>query len=304
MCRFDDGRHCMPSTLPTVMIRHIQPARNYCILAHPERDDVSGRRRALPLPTRPDGQFVAIHCATSARQQCIDPQEGQNPRIGLQALFHPIANIEDAQTLAQAIVNTIHEPFLVLDEQFRVLAASRSFYETFKVDPEQTQGCLLYELGDGQWDIPALRLLLETIIPEKTAMDGFEVDHDFPGVGRRIMLLNARKVIYDDSPAIDDPAGLHRRHRPPRGRAGKGRTAGPHRGPAAPEAGAAAGDGAPRRQQPADHRQHPAAEGPRRHFGGDPRHLRDAHQRVMSVAAVQRTSTPPTASTRSRSAPT
>jgi two-component sensor histidine kinase len=117
-------------------------------------------------------------------------------------LFHPIENIEDAQTLAQAIVNTIVEPFLVLDEQFHVLAASRSFYQTFKVDPEQTHGALLYALGDGQWDIPALRLLLETIIPEKTAMDGFEVSHDFPTIGHRTMLLNARKVLYDHSSAI------------------------------------------------------------------------------------------------------
>ncbi|RVA23947.1 histidine kinase, partial [Mesorhizobium sp. M7D.F.Ca.US.004.03.1.1] len=117
-------------------------------------------------------------------------------------MFQPIVNIEDAQTLAQAIVNTITEPFLVLDEQFRVLAASRSFYNTFEVDPQQTQGSLLYALGDGQWDIPALRLLLETIIPEKTAMDDFEVEHDFPQIGRRTMLLNARKVLYDHSPAI------------------------------------------------------------------------------------------------------
>jgi len=108
--------------------------------------------------------------------------------------------IEDAQTLAEAIVDTIHEPFIVLDAQFRVLAASRSFYETFDVDPEHTIGNLLYGLGDGQWDIPALRVLMETIIPEKAAMDGFEVDHDFPGLGRRIMLLNARKVLYETSP--------------------------------------------------------------------------------------------------------
>ena len=110
------------------------------------------------------------------------------------------ANIHDAQTLAQAIVNTIPEPFLVLDDQFHVLAASRSFCETFKVDPDRTRGCELYALGDGQWDIPALRILLETIIPEKTSMDGFEVEHDFPGVGRKTMLLNARKVLYEDSP--------------------------------------------------------------------------------------------------------
>ncbi|CAN7209015.1 sensor histidine kinase [Caulobacter sp. LjRoot300] len=111
----------------------------------------------------------------------------------------PIPGIEDAQTLAQAIVDTIHEPLLVLDSAFSVLAASRSFYETFKVNPEHTVGCLLYALGDGQWDIPALRELLETIIPERVAMNGFEVNHDFPGLGRRIMLLNARKVIYETS---------------------------------------------------------------------------------------------------------
>ncbi|WP_210496202.1 sensor histidine kinase [Microvirga antarctica] len=111
-------------------------------------------------------------------------------------------NLDHSQTLAQAIVNTIAEPFLVLDEQCRVLAASRSFYSTFKVTHEQTLGSLLYALGDGQWDIPALRLLLETIIPQHVAMDGFEVDHEFPNLGRRTMLLNARKVLYDDSPDI------------------------------------------------------------------------------------------------------
>ncbi|MEO5807679.1 histidine kinase dimerization/phosphoacceptor domain -containing protein [Devosia sp.] len=110
-----------------------------------------------------------------------------------------VENLANAQTLAQAIVNTIPEPFLVLDGKLRVLAASRSFYSTFKVNMEQTQGQLLYALGDGQWDIPALRLLLETIIPEKTSMDDFEVEHDFPNVGLRTMLLNARKVLYDDS---------------------------------------------------------------------------------------------------------
>jgi chemotaxis protein methyltransferase CheR len=115
-------------------------------------------------------------------------------------MLYSTDRIEDAETLAQAIVNTIPEPFLVLDDSFHVLAASRSFYETFKVDPEQTRGCLLYALGDGQWDIPALRLLLETIIPEQANMDGFEVEHDFPGIGRRTMLLNARKVLYQDSP--------------------------------------------------------------------------------------------------------
>lgn len=115
------------------------------------------------------------------------------------SVIRPVRNLEDANKLAQAIVNTIPEPFLVLDADLRVLEASRSFYEIFQVEAEQTQDCLLYDLGHGQWDIPALRVLLETILPERVAMDGFEVDHDFPGIGHRIMLLNARKVLYDES---------------------------------------------------------------------------------------------------------
>jgi two-component sensor histidine kinase len=114
----------------------------------------------------------------------------------------PLPQLPDPQSLAEAIVDTIHEPLLVLDDRFHVLAASRSFYSIFQVDPQATIGTLLYDLGDGQWNIPALRLLLETIIPERTAMDGFEVDHDFPGLGRRTMLLNARKVVYETSSAM------------------------------------------------------------------------------------------------------
>jgi two-component sensor histidine kinase len=103
----------------------------------------------------------------------------------------------DPQSLAQAIVDTIHEPLLVLDANLRVLAAGRAFYDTFKVDPIETMGCLLYDLGDGQWNAPALRVLLETIIPEHASMDGYEVAHDFPGIGHRVMLLNARKIVYE-----------------------------------------------------------------------------------------------------------
>ncbi len=117
----------------------------------------------------------------------------------MRSMSRQIPGIEDAGTLAQAIVDTIHDPLLVLDARFVVLAASRAFYEIFQVAPEHTLGRQLYELGDGQWDIPALRLLLETVIPEHAAMDAFEVDHDFPGLGPRKMLLNARTVIYETS---------------------------------------------------------------------------------------------------------
>ena len=105
--------------------------------------------------------------------------------------------IEEARAFAQAIIDTVREPFLVLDQDLRVLAASRSFYQTFKVSPHDTQGRLLYALGDGQWDIPQLHLLLEKIIPEQGVMEDYEVEHEFPGIGQRTMCLNARKVFYE-----------------------------------------------------------------------------------------------------------
>ncbi len=108
-----------------------------------------------------------------------------------------LLQFEEARAFAQAIVDTVREPFLVLDKDLRVLAASRSFYSAFKVSPEDTQDRLLYTLGDGQWDIPKLHLLLEKIVPEHGVMEGYEVEHEFPGLGQRTMLLNARKVFYE-----------------------------------------------------------------------------------------------------------
>ena len=106
--------------------------------------------------------------------------------------------IADAWALAQGIVDTVREPVLVLDKELRVIAASRSFYSTFKVRPEDTKGSLLYALGDGQWDIEKLRVLLEKIIPEQGVMEGYEVEHEFPGLGHRTMCLNARQVFYEE----------------------------------------------------------------------------------------------------------
>jgi two-component sensor histidine kinase len=105
-------------------------------------------------------------------------------------------DIADACALAQSIVDTVREPVMVLDKRLRVIAASRSFYSAFRVTPEDTQGRLLYTLGDGQWDIPKLRVLLEKIIPEHGVMEDYEVEHQFPGLGHRTMYLNARQVDY------------------------------------------------------------------------------------------------------------
>jgi diguanylate cyclase (GGDEF)-like protein/PAS domain S-box-containing protein len=94
----------------------------------------------------------------------------------------------------EGIVETIREPLLVLDRDLRVVTASRSFYEFFKVKPEETVGQFIYNLGDKQWDISKLRELLETILPQQIAFDNYEFEHDFVTIGRRTLLLNARQI--------------------------------------------------------------------------------------------------------------
>ncbi len=95
---------------------------------------------------------------------------------------------------AESIINAVHEPLVVLDQDLRVITAGRSFYEFFKVRPEETVGQHIYDLGNKQWDIPGLRELLENILPQKTTFDNYEVEHDFVTIGRRTMLLNARQI--------------------------------------------------------------------------------------------------------------
>src|SRR4026209_538545 len=108
-----------------------------------------------------------------------------------------LPEIEDKPPWPQAIVNPAREPLLVLDQDLRVVAASRSFYTSFDVKSEATLGRLVYELGEGEWNIPALRHLLERIVPEHSVMEDFEVEHVFPRIGHRTLLLTARKVFYE-----------------------------------------------------------------------------------------------------------
>ncbi len=95
---------------------------------------------------------------------------------------------------AENVIDTVREPLLAIDEDLRVIKASRSFYNCFKVTAEETIGKLIYELGNHQWDIPKLRELLEKIVPEKKSFDNYEVEHHFSTIGKRVMLLNARQV--------------------------------------------------------------------------------------------------------------
>src|SRR4030043_1368002 len=101
---------------------------------------------------------------------------------------------DEAREYAESVINAVREPLIALDQDLRVVSVSRSFYEVFKVRPEETVGQLIYDLGNKQWNIPKLRELLETILPQKATFDNYEVEHDFTTIGRRIMLLNARQI--------------------------------------------------------------------------------------------------------------
>src|SRR5438132_6506014 len=96
---------------------------------------------------------------------------------------------------ATGIVNTVRVPLVVLDATLHVLMANRYFYECFQVTPQETEAHRLYDLGNGQWNIPALRDLLEQIVPHHTVINDFEIRHTFPHLGPKRMLLNARQIV-------------------------------------------------------------------------------------------------------------
>jgi signal transduction histidine kinase len=103
-------------------------------------------------------------------------------------------DVPAAQRLLLDIIDTVREPLIVLDPEFRVTQANRAFFRTFRVEPEDTIGEVLFTLGDGQWDIAPLRELLRDKLAVEPQLNDFDVDHEFPGIGRKIMLLNARLV--------------------------------------------------------------------------------------------------------------
>jgi len=113
-----------------------------------------------------------------------------------QEVTDPLGDPQEGHILTKAIIDTIHEPLIVLDENLCIIVASLAFYIKFDLTHESTEKKAFYELGNGQWDIPALRTLLEKVIPEHSIVSGYEVEHNFPHLGHRTMLLNARKIEY------------------------------------------------------------------------------------------------------------
>ena len=193
---------------------------------------------------------------------------------------NPFAAIAPGHDLAEAIVDAIREPLLVLDPDLRVIAASRSFYRTFAVTPRKTEGQLVFDLGDGQWNIPGLRTLLEDIIPKRRTVEAYEVEHEFPSIGRRVMLLNARRVFDEDGSAsaillaIEDVTRRREADREKDELLQQRKFCSRRCSTALPTVF---------RSSPAFFCSRPGRCNRRR----SALHLRDAHQRVMSVATVQ-----------------
>lgn len=105
---------------------------------------------------------------------------------------------EESWTYIKTVVDVLRDPVLILDKHLIVLAANEAFYNFFQVDPKETEGKHMYKLGNGQWNIPALCKLLEDILPKNTFFKGFEVDHDFPIIGKHTIILNARHIFSRD----------------------------------------------------------------------------------------------------------
>jgi diguanylate cyclase (GGDEF)-like protein/PAS domain S-box-containing protein len=107
--------------------------------------------------------------------------------------------LSEARDYTESIVETVREPLVILDAELRIKTANRSFYEVFRLRPEETENHFIYDLGHGQWNIPGLRTLLEEILPHNIFFQDYEVDHEFPIFGRRIMLLNARQLCQEST---------------------------------------------------------------------------------------------------------
>ncbi len=106
---------------------------------------------------------------------------------------------EDLVINAVEIFDTIKQSLMVLDKDLNVVLANASFYKTFQVNREETEGVVIYNIGNGQWNIDKLKILLEQIIPESKQVNDYEVTHTFDHIGERVMLLNAREILRQDN---------------------------------------------------------------------------------------------------------
>ena len=144
-----------------------------------------------------EAQQLELELQNDEFQRVQDQLESQQIELELQneELLRIQAELQDAREYAESIVETVRKPLVVLGPELRIITANQSFYETFRVSPESTIGNFIYDLGNRQWDIPKLRVLFEDILPNESVFNGYEVDHVFPDIGRKVILLNAREIL-------------------------------------------------------------------------------------------------------------
>jgi len=200
---------------PELCLRRFTPAaaRLMNLLPTDVNRPLSDIRPNFDLPTLEASILESIETVTvierevQDRQGCwyslrIRPYRTRDNRIDgavmvlvdVDALKRAAAEVAEARDFADAIIETVREPLLVLDPELRVERANRTYYDTFRVKREKTEGRFLHELGNRQWNLPALRAALHSILTEDQEIRDFEVEHDFPQIGRRTMVLNARRV--------------------------------------------------------------------------------------------------------------
>ena len=145
-----------------------------------------------------DGTLFWAHLAATVRQDAGAAPVNLTVMRDITKRKQADALIHDAMKYAENIVETVREPLLVLTHDLKILTANHSFYNIFKVTHEETVGNFIFDLGNRQWDIPGLRILLEEILPHKTIFNGYEVKRDFPNIGLKTILLNARQIFRKD----------------------------------------------------------------------------------------------------------
>ena len=150
-------------------------------LARPDATEIHGQLQSVAMRTEIGGSISIL-------SSIVDGTAGEYLK----------KEVQSALEYAENIVETVREPLVVLNSDLKILTANHSFYNTFKVLPEETIGNFIYDVGNRQWDIPALRVLFEEILPHDTMFNGYEVEYDFPGIGRKIILLNARQIFRRD----------------------------------------------------------------------------------------------------------
>ena len=168
-------------------------------MGNEESRSETDRARGNRIKTKPKTEQNSLH-EREELQTRLDATERSlleaNERLQVQIAERKQAEetFEKVQKYTEGIIETIREPLLALTADLRVITANRSFYEMFHVRPEATEGRFVYSIGDHAWDIPALRKLLQEIVPQNSHFNDYEVDHEFPAIGRRRMLLNARRI--------------------------------------------------------------------------------------------------------------